>query len=62
MNDFLNEVEVADRWGMSHRTLQRWRSQRKGPPFLKLCGKVLYRLSDITNWENANCRIGEKSR
>ena len=31
----LSENELAQRWGMSPKTLQRWRSEGRGPRFLK---------------------------
>lgn len=33
----------------SPRTLENWRSQKKGPPYIK-CGGVLYRTADIDAW------------
>ena len=43
----LNQKELARRWGISHRTLERWRYSGQGPAFLKLGGRVLYRLADV---------------
>lgn len=34
-------------------TLERWRRLRIGPPFLRVCGRVLYRPDDITHWLDA---------
>jgi hypothetical protein len=34
--------------------LQRWRTVSDGPPFLKIVGKVLYRLKDIEAYEGAS--------
>lgn len=48
---YLNEVQVAQRWGMSRKTLQRWRAERKGPSFLKIGGAVRYRLCDVETFE-----------
>ncbi|MBT2145289.1 MULTISPECIES: helix-turn-helix domain-containing protein [unclassified Rhodanobacter] len=31
-------------------TLERWRRLRRGPPFLRVCGRVLYRAGDIAGW------------
>jgi hypothetical protein len=42
----LGQKELARRWGLSHRTLERWRSQGHGPRFLKLNGRCLYRIED----------------
>ena len=40
----LSQKELAERWRMSEATLERWRSDRIGPVFLKIRGRVLYRL------------------
>lgn len=52
----LNEFELSDRWHISERTLQRWRWKKKGPPYLKIGGRVVYRLSDIEAWEEENLK------
>jgi Helix-turn-helix domain len=51
MDVHLDENALAKRWSMSARTLQRWRQQKKGPPFLKLGGRVLYPSLDIEAYE-----------
>jgi hypothetical protein len=38
----LNENELAQRWGLSPKTLQRWRSEGRGPRYLKLSKRVSY--------------------
>jgi hypothetical protein len=38
--------------------LQRWRTIGEGPQYLKIVGKVLYRLKDIEAYEEA-CLIGK---
>ena len=43
----LNQGQLADRWGVSEATLERWRSEGIGPVFLKLQGRVAYRIEDI---------------
>ena len=48
----LNENELAQRWGMSPKTLQRWRSEGRGPRFLKLSKRVIYPLDEIQHFEN----------
>jgi hypothetical protein len=47
----LNQVQLGRRWCMSHRTLERWRWEGKGPRYLKVGGRVLYRLTDIEAFE-----------
>ena len=50
----LNQRELAGRWGVSEATLERWRSEGIGPVFLKLPGRVLYRVEDVESYE-AEC-------
>ena len=37
----LNQVELAARWKISHRTLERWRWAQGGPRYLKLGGRAV---------------------
>jgi DNA-binding transcriptional MerR regulator len=46
-----NQVELARRWRLSPRTLERWRRRGTGPAFLKVGGRVVYRLADIEVYE-----------
>ena len=50
----LNQRQLADRWGVSEATLERWRSEGLGPVFLKIHGRVLYRIEDVESYE-AEC-------
>jgi predicted DNA-binding transcriptional regulator AlpA len=43
----MNDRELAQRLGISRKTLQKWRSLGMGPPYLKLGAKVVYRAEDI---------------
>ena len=52
----LNQKELARRWKISHRTLERWRWLGQGPKFLKIGGCVLYRLDDIEAYEAEHLR------
>jgi len=47
----LDQRDLAVRWRISPRTLERWRWQRKGPRFLKIGGRVVYRLEDVEAFE-----------
>jgi hypothetical protein len=51
-----NQVQLARRWGISERTLERWRWQKQGPEYLKIGGKVAYALADIEAFEAAQRR------
>lgn len=52
----LNQIELAARWAISHRTLERWRWTGEGPRFIKLGGRVVYRLEDIEAYEAEQIR------
>jgi Helix-turn-helix domain len=52
----LSQGQLADRWQMSPRTLERWRWLGEGPPFLKIGGRVVYRLQDIERYEAEQLR------
>lgn len=45
--NLLNERETAARLGLSVKTLQLWRSQRKGPTYVKVGKAVRYRPEDV---------------
>jgi len=47
----LNQIELSRRWSISPRTLERWRWLRQGPRYLKIGGRILYRLDDIEAYE-----------
>lgn len=46
-----NQVELSRRWKLSPRTLERWRWLGQGPRYLKVGGRVIYRLEDIIEFE-----------
>jgi hypothetical protein len=54
---WLNQGELAARWGLSPHTLEAWRSRRRGPAYLKIGGRVHYRLEDIEAWEAEQVRL-----
>lgn len=47
----LNQVELSRRWTISPRTLERWRWCGEGPQYLKIGGRVAYRIEDIEAFE-----------
>ncbi len=47
----LTQIELARRWRISPRTLERWRWLGQGPHYLKIGGRVVYRLEDIEAFE-----------
>lgn len=56
----LDQHALAVRWGVSVRTLERWRFLHQGPAFLKLIGRVVYRLEDVEAFEATQMRRGTK--
>lgn len=48
------ENELALRWNISPKTLQRWRCEGVGPPYIKLSKAVRYPVDDIVAYEQAN--------
>jgi hypothetical protein len=51
MTQHLNQIELARRWKISPRTLERWRWLGQPPRFLKIGGRVAYRIEDIEAFE-----------
>lgn len=47
----LNQKELAERWTISHRTLERWRWAGEGPVYMKIGGRVVYRIADVEAFE-----------
>jgi hypothetical protein len=58
----LNQKQLASRWDVRDGTLERWRSDGIGPPFMKLMGRVMYRLQDIEKFELASLHSSTSSR
>lgn len=50
---FFTPDELVERYGgkVTVRTLANWRSMGISPPFTKVGGRILYRVSDIEEWE-----------
>lgn len=44
---------LADRTGIKPKTLDNWRSQRIGPPYYKLGGRVVYDDAEVDAWISA---------
>lgn len=53
MSEFLTTPELAERWHLSKGYLVNMRWAGEGPPYVKLGGRVLYRLGDILKYEEA---------
>jgi hypothetical protein len=57
---FLSQSELAERWRLSERTIEKWRSLGQGPAFIRVGRRVIYDLSVIEAYETANIRGGER--
>jgi hypothetical protein len=55
----LNQNDLAARWRLSPRTLERWRWLKLGPAYIKAGGRVVYRLDDVLAYEAAQKRGGQ---
>ncbi|WP_135503085.1 helix-turn-helix transcriptional regulator [Roseovarius aestuariivivens] len=58
--DFYTTQELACRWKLHRRTLQRWRYSGKGPRFRRLEGRVRYAASDIIAFEAEAFEQGDR--
>lgn len=58
MQQHLNTVDLARRWKYSPKTLENLRWRNEGPPYLKIKGRILYRLEDIEAYEAQHLRNG----
>jgi len=50
---FLDQKSLARRWSISHRTLEAWRHQQRGPQYVRIGGRVRYRMTDVEAFEAA---------
>ncbi len=58
LSALITEQDLAERWHKSTRTLQRYRADNSGPAWLRIGGNVLYRLSDVMDFEDRSRREG----
>lgn len=49
----LRPDDLADRWGVTTKTLANWRSRGTGPTYVKVGGMVRYPMADVENYETA---------
>jgi len=48
---YLTSRELAQRWRLSEQTLANWRHGGKGPPFMRIGGRILYPIEGINAQE-----------
>lgn len=58
----LNQIDLARRWTISPRTLERWRWTGDGPQFIKIGGRVVYREEDVVAFEALRTRASTSER
>lgn len=58
---YLSEHELVKKWGISHRTLQRWRWLNQEPNYLKIGGRVRYRPEDVEAFAKVLVKLCGKS-
>jgi len=58
----IDENELATRWGLSVKTLRRWRQESLGPVFCKLGARVTYLISEIEAFERRVSRCSTFAR
>lgn len=46
------QLQLAGNWGLSPKTLERWRVIGSGPKYIRQPSKIIYRLCDIETYEN----------
>lgn len=61
-SNYLTQTQLAERWRVAESTLERWRSEGVGPIYMKILGRVRYRLSDITDFEEESLRGSTSQR
>jgi hypothetical protein len=58
----MGQAELAERWGVSQRTLERWRWLGFGPRYIKVGGRVVYRVDEIEAFEERQTRQSTSDR
>lgn len=54
---FLTSMQLSQRWCISSSTLERWRWLGVGLPYIKVGGRIRYRLADIKAYEQKELRL-----
>lgn len=53
----MTQSELADRWRISPRSLEKWRTLGRGPAYVKIGGRVRYLLEDVLDYEATQRRV-----
>lgn len=54
--EHFSRAELAERWRITTRTLDRWRVAETGPAWMRLNGRIRYRVADVLAFERARLR------
>ncbi len=52
-HEYIDTRVLAERYGISPVTAERWRCRGNGPPFYRFGRRIIYRVSDIEAWLEA---------
>lgn len=50
VHDLMKPEQLADEWQMSVKTLANLRSNRQGPPYLRVSGSIRYSRRAVDEW------------
>lgn len=50
LEGFLRREELAEQFGLSPRTIDRWEALRKGPPRVAIGRTILYNIESVRQW------------
>lgn len=54
--DLMTPETLAERWNLNPTTLSQWRWNGRGPQYLKLGRRVMYRIQDVEAFEEQQVR------
>lgn len=57
----LTAGDVAKRWQISVRTLERMRAEHEGPRYVKIGASVRYRIEDIEDFEGDHVQVWQEA-
>lgn len=50
LDGYMTQAELAKELGRSLKTLTRWRTMKKGPPFIRMGPDILYPREGVKRW------------
>lgn len=51
---YLTPRELSARWRLSHKTLEKWRHTKRGPPYIRVGKSIRYNLEIIESFERVD--------